>query len=169
MSEGPDNRPTAQLPAVPDWAVELTKSVKSGFAEVKADLSLVANDVTVVKDRVTVVESRVGALEESRKATSIRVRESQASDLEHAAQLAQLSANFQELIAKQTEAQTSEIAALVQRAAATPQGQKLLNAVVGLAATAVVVVWSRGTVTPVDDPRNTYGEPLVADDSDLDY
>ena len=28
-----------------------------------------------------------------------------------------------------------------------------LNAAVGLVATAVVVVWSRGTVTPVADPR----------------
>lgn len=130
MADGPDNRPTAQLPAVPDWAVELTKSVKSGFAEVRADLSLVANDVTVVKDRVTVVEQRVATLEESRKNTSMRVRESQASDLEHEAKLAQLAAQFQEVMAAQTKAQTSEIAALVKQAAATPQGQKLLNVIV---------------------------------------
>jgi len=43
-----------------------------------------------------------------------------------------------------------------------------INAVVGLAATAVVVVWSRGAVTPVDDPRGTSGEPLAADPTD-DY
>ena len=39
-----------------------------------------------------------------------------------------------------------------------------LNAVVGLAATAVVVVWSRGSVTPVDDPKDADGEPLVSGD-----
>ena len=46
-----------------------------------------------------------------------------------------------------------------------------INAVVGLAATAVVVVWSRGSVTPVDDPRGADGEPLytVTDVEDLDY
>ena len=43
-----------------------------------------------------------------------------------------------------------------------------INAVVGLAATAVVVVWSRGAVTPVDDPQDSNGQPLVTDDS-LDY
>jgi len=139
MADGPDNRPTAQLPAVPDWAVELTKSVKSGFAEVRADLSLVANDVTVVKDRVTVVEQRVATLEESRKNTSMRVRESQSTDMEHAAQLAQLSAKFEEAIAAQTKAQTSEIAALVKQAAATPQGQKILNALVGFIVVALTV------------------------------
>lgn len=37
-----------------------------------------------------------------------------------------------------------------------------LNTVIGLAATAALVVWSRGAVTPVDDPRSETGEPLVA-------
>ena len=36
-----------------------------------------------------------------------------------------------------------------------------LNAAVGLVATAVMVVWSRGTVTPVADPRDADGAPLV--------
>ena len=46
-----------------------------------------------------------------------------------------------------------------------------INAVVGLAATAVVVVWSRGTVTPVDDPKDADGKPLYSliDDIDIDY
>lgn len=41
-----------------------------------------------------------------------------------------------------------------------------INAVVGLAATAVVVVWSRGTVTPVNDPRDADGEPLTPPGTD---
>lgn len=36
-----------------------------------------------------------------------------------------------------------------------------LNAAVGLVATAGVVVWSRGAVTPVADPRAADGAPLV--------
>ena len=36
-----------------------------------------------------------------------------------------------------------------------------LNAAVGLVATAVMVVWTRGKVTPVDDPRNSEGQELV--------
>ena len=39
-----------------------------------------------------------------------------------------------------------------------------LNAAVGLIGTAVVVVWSRGAVTPTDDPRSPEGEPLIAVD-----
>lgn len=41
-----------------------------------------------------------------------------------------------------------------------------LNAAIGLVATAVVVVWSRGTVTPVADPRDDNGEPLTPTGSD---
>ncbi len=41
-----------------------------------------------------------------------------------------------------------------------------INAVVGLAATAVVVVWSRGAVTPVDDPQDANGQPLVVEERD---
>ena len=39
-----------------------------------------------------------------------------------------------------------------------------LNAAVGLFATAVVVVWSRGAVTPVADPKDANGLPLTAPD-----
>ena len=41
-----------------------------------------------------------------------------------------------------------------------------LNAAVGLIGTAVVVVWSRGVITPVDDPRNADGQPLTPDPGD---
>lgn len=42
----------------------------------------------------------------------------------------------------------------------TPEQEEQASLVVGLLATVVVVVWSRGTVTPVDDPRGADGEPL---------
>lgn len=36
-----------------------------------------------------------------------------------------------------------------------------VNALIGVAATAVVVLWSRGAVTPVQDPHDDNGQPLV--------
>ena len=39
-----------------------------------------------------------------------------------------------------------------------------LNAFIGLAATAVVVVWTRGAVTPLNDPRDDNGQQLVPGD-----
>jgi hypothetical protein len=38
-----------------------------------------------------------------------------------------------------------------------------LNTAVGLVASAVIVVWSRGAVTPLSDPRDDDGVPLVPD------
>ena len=39
-----------------------------------------------------------------------------------------------------------------------------LNTLVGLIGTVVVVVWTRGAVTPVDDPRDDNGQQLVPGD-----
>lgn len=39
------------------------------------------------------------------------------------------------------------------------EGQAAL--VIDLAGTAVLVLWTRGRVTPVDDPRDESGDPLV--------
>ena len=41
------------------------------------------------------------------------------------------------------------------------EGQVAL--VIDLAGTAVLVVWTRGAVTPVDDPRDSQGRPLTPD------
>lgn len=41
------------------------------------------------------------------------------------------------------------------------EGQAAL--VLDLIGTAVLVVWTRGAVTPVDDPRDTQGRPLTPD------
>jgi len=42
--------------AVPVWAIELTRSVKSGIAEVRADVALVSNDLGLLKTRVSIME-----------------------------------------------------------------------------------------------------------------
>lgn len=55
--EKPPEKPTTQLPAVPEWAVELTRTTKDGFRQVRADLELVANDLSLVKERVTIIET----------------------------------------------------------------------------------------------------------------
>lgn len=39
-----------------------------------------------------------------------------------------------------------------------------LSVAINLIATAVVVVWSRGAVTPVADPHNDQGQPLTPED-----
>ncbi|MEZ5119646.1 MAG: hypothetical protein R2686_07060 [Candidatus Nanopelagicales bacterium] len=41
-----------------------------------------------------------------------------------------------------------------------------INTAVGLVATAAVVVWSRGSITPVDDPQDANGQPLVVEEAD---
>lgn len=39
-----------------------------------------------------------------------------------------------------------------------------LSVAINMLATAVVVIWSRGTITPVSDPRDDAGNPLVPSD-----
>lgn len=79
---------TVALPAVPDWAVELTRTVKDGFAKTEANLGLVSQDLDVLK-------GRVGNLEEARRvddaratANSIKVRSVSENDLAQEATLA---------------------------------------------------------------------------------
>jgi hypothetical protein len=52
---------------------------------------------------------------------------------------------------------------------ATTEQLGAVNAAVGVVSALVVVLWTRGAVTPVDDPRDAAGSPLVADTSDEDY
>lgn len=84
----PPEKPTTQLPAVPDWAIKLTMDMKEGFAKIGGDISLVANDVSVTKDRVALIETRVNVLEEARTKNSLRAATASQADLEHEAKLA---------------------------------------------------------------------------------
>jgi hypothetical protein len=81
-AEPPEQPKTAQIAAVPPWAVELTLAMKSGIAEVRADISLVSNDLSLVKDRVTILETE-------RTKLSGGVRGLSSADSAHDAQLAQ--------------------------------------------------------------------------------
>lgn len=87
--EQPEGKPTTQLVAVPVWAIELTQAMKSGIAEVRADISLVSNDLSIVKDRVSILESHRSDQEARATKLSGGVRGLSQTDLAHDAQLAQ--------------------------------------------------------------------------------
>ena len=81
-AEMPEQPKTTQLPAVPQWAVELMAGMTKGFKETNANLELVATDLGVLKERV-------GILESERTKLSGGVRGLSTTDAEQAAQLAQ--------------------------------------------------------------------------------
>lgn len=73
MNEMPEQPKTKEIPAVTDRALleDLTRSVKEGFTELRADIQLVSTDVSIVKDRVRVVEERVRTIEDDRRNDSM--------------------------------------------------------------------------------------------------
>jgi hypothetical protein len=73
--EKPTEKVTTQLPAVPEWAVELTRTTKDGFRAVRADLELVANDLSLVKERVTIIETWRNDQDQRLNRNSNRVRD----------------------------------------------------------------------------------------------
>jgi septal ring factor EnvC (AmiA/AmiB activator) len=139
MPDQPAEKPTTQLPAVPAWAVELTQSVKSGIAELRADVALVSNDLGVVKDRVAILESFRNDQETRASRTSARVQQSQATDLEQAAQLAQERAAREELareVADLTTTQATQLAILTRLDKIT--SNPTVKVLAGMAATAAL-------------------------------
>lgn len=88
-AEPPEQPPTRELPKVPEWAIELTKSVKSGIAEVRADISLVSNDLGILKQRVSIIEGLRVEDEHRLLKLSGGVRGLSGTDLQHEAELAQ--------------------------------------------------------------------------------
>lgn len=84
----PDDKPqekaTVQLPAVPDWAIELTREVKGA----RADIGLVSNDLGVVKDRLNIVEAWKVEQDARAAKNSMRAQQSSEVDLDHEAKIA---------------------------------------------------------------------------------
>ncbi len=87
--EPPEQPKTTQIAAVPQWAIELTQAMKSGIAEVRADIGLVSNDVGLLKQRVSIIESL--RVEDEARAVKLSggVRGLSSADEQQAAQLAQ--------------------------------------------------------------------------------
>lgn len=69
----PDQPKTAELPAVPAWAAELTVSVKKGIAELRSDVADVKTDVAEVKTDVAAVKLDVSTLGDSYKGLNERM------------------------------------------------------------------------------------------------
>lgn len=120
--EKPPEKVTTQLPAVPEWVVELTRTTKDGFRAVRADLELVANDLSLVKERVTIIETWRNDQDLRASRNSNRVRDlAEATshvDLAHDAKIAA------EIVARQKlERDAAETRALVERLQAETASQ----------------------------------------------
>ncbi len=73
-----DEKPTVEIPAVPDWAVKMTERMLSEFVKTNANIALVSGEVGVVKERLAVVEDwkrKQEAIPSVPPLTSERVRE----------------------------------------------------------------------------------------------
>ncbi len=129
--EGRPKQPTTvALPAVPPWAIELTKGmneVRSDVRGIRLDVSLVSNDVGVVKERVAVLERRVDDSDKRASNASLRVRENSQQDLTQDAAIAQLVSQVGE-IERKTDAQTVLLEKLV-KLAANPIVKQIATAV----------------------------------------
>lgn len=68
MSDQPPEKPTTQLPAVPAWAIELTRTVKEGFARSEANDALIAVEVKRAQSDIRGLATKVSHLEEWRGA-----------------------------------------------------------------------------------------------------
>lgn len=118
MNEPPPLPKTTQLPAVPEWAIELTRSVKSGFGAINSrldaqevSLERVVNEGIRTNTRLTRIEERVDELEMRIGRASNRVREVSQTDLEQSAQLVQ-ERTAREAITAKVDALAADIATL---------------------------------------------------------
>ena len=141
-ADKPDEKPTVEIPAVPAWAVELTREVKGA----RSDIALVSNDLGLLKERVVLIEKRVTDGEERAARTSNAVKGQSQTDLAHEAKLAEFEVWKQEVatkadLAATTEAQTAAIVSGVKasidgvftRATTNPTLRRLAYAAAGLA------------------------------------
>lgn len=149
-------KPTVELPAVPPWAIELTREVRGA----RADIGLVSNDLGVVKDRLLIVEKWKGEAELRASRTSERVREGSQHDMERDAKVAgvivwqrgvdeklgALDTKIDTAASAQTEAIVAGVRGAVtdalSSAAKNPTLRKLGIALVGLALVAIQVALS---------------------------
>ena len=106
--EMPPQPTTKELPAVPQWAAELTILVK----RMAADIGLVSNDLGILKDRVGILEAAKVETENRASRNSAGVRGLSSANLEQDAQLLQEKTAREDLAVKvdaldtKTDAQT---------------------------------------------------------------
>lgn len=139
--QGPPKQPTTvQLPAVPDWAIELTKSVKSGFQTVNQRLDTIETNQDLQGATVRDLQQRMTLMETRQANNSERVRGASEVDLKHDAAIASLIQKVDAIAEKPDTA--ALVLAEMKKAATTPTGQKVL----GSLATLVMLVLAAATL-----------------------
>jgi hypothetical protein len=130
---------TVQLPAVPPWAIELTRSVKDGFQGVNARLDTVETNLDLqgqqgvdLGKRMTTLETRVGNIEERQNTGSLRVKQESQTNLNQDAAIAQI-------ITEQAEAKKRDTATQAAVAQNTRITQEIRDVVVGVATNKKVI------------------------------
>lgn len=152
--EKPPEKPTVKFETPPKWMQDAFErlhermgagftAVDVRFGEVEDKVDTVARAVGTVTNEVERVKKDLhehrGAVDERFKSHSMRARQESAHDDHQDVKLQEL----ENRLAAKTESQT---AVLLEKMARTPQGQKVINAVVGLVlmAVAFATMWLAG-------------------------
>ena len=125
----PDQPTTKEIPKV-DPTLEMLKKIDTKVDGLRVDVSLLGENYRDLTQRVTLGEKWRQDHDEWRARTSERAKAEEQTrskvDMEHQAQLVHIEDRFKAM----TEAQTGTIVTAMERAAKTPQGQKVVNALV---------------------------------------
>jgi hypothetical protein len=140
--EKPPEKPTVQMERVPEWAVKIQEGVtglRTDVVGLRADVSIIAETQKEQGQRMLRAEKRQDEFEEWRARASERAKSEEQTrskvDMEHQAHLVHIEERFKAM----TEAQTNTIVSAMTAAAKTPQGQKVLNALVGFIVVALTI------------------------------
>lgn len=126
-----NERKTVELEKVPEWAIKIQEGVNATRGEVaslRTDVQLLGESHKDLSQRMTISERRHAEFEEWRSRSSERAKAEESArsktDMDHSAQLVHLTDEMHKATANQT-------AVILEKMAATPQGQRLINAMVG--------------------------------------
>lgn len=99
-----DTKTTVEMQAPPDWAIQLTKKVVDGFAEVdkrldaiETNVDIQANTMRDLQQRVTAQDARLSAIDERVAKASLRVTQTSEADLSHESAIAEIRTEVRKL------------------------------------------------------------------------
>jgi hypothetical protein len=141
-AEPPEQPKTAEIPAVPQWAIELTQATKAGLARIETrqdeqgeKLDLCVHGLRTVTTEVEEQRAELrdfrewkGGVDERLKSNSMRARGASQVDMEHSAQLVHLTEVVGKAITKANVSQTAVLITELKKAAETPTGKRLIDA-----------------------------------------
>lgn len=129
----PEEKPTVQMGAAPQWGLAILDKVAEGFSKVdtrlttiEANQALQGGQVLDIGRRMTAIESRVGGLEGRAESHSLRVGRESDVNLKQDAVLAEVLTKVNAIEAKPDT--TDRLITEVKDAAKTPMGQKIVGA-----------------------------------------